>query len=121
MLTLSLIGEHFGHFEEHTFPVDTCQSDGCIEEYLSVHIPFGIEDTVTITGFEDIGPVAFALMYLDGAVVENESQYIVARDGMAAIGEAQLMNRHLVDDDWHFLVELRTDVEESVNDFSGYF
>ncbi len=68
-----LVADNLAYIKQHTLAVDTLDFNGCIEEQLLVHIPFGIYDAVAVAGLQFGCHRAGALVYLDAVLVVNVS------------------------------------------------
>ena len=87
-----LVADNLAHIEEHALAVDTLDFDGSIEEYLLVHIPFGIYDAVAETGLQFGCYAARTLMYFDAVLVVDKAHNVIARNRMAAAREDKLVD-----------------------------
>lgn len=103
---IHLRGDDTGDVHHHTHAVDTLQMDGGIEEESFVHIPFRIEDAVTVTGLEFGSDRTVALVNLYAVLVVDKAKDVVTRDGVTAMTELILSDIVVVDEDRFLPVEL---------------
>ena len=57
--------DDFRDVHDHTYTVDTLDMDGSVEEEALVHVPFGIQDAVAVTGLELVCHRTVALVNLN--------------------------------------------------------
>ena len=86
--------------------VDALHLYRSVEEQGASHIPFGVENTVAVARLQFGCPGTAALMYLNLLLAVDESQNVVAGDGMAAVHELILVDVLVGDEDRFLAVEL---------------
>ena len=103
---VQLTGDNLCYFIQQSDAVDTAHLDGGREVKLFVHVPFHVEDTVTITGFQLVGNRTVALVDLYAVLTVDESQRVITGNGMTTGGEDKLRNIVLCDIDRLLAVEV---------------
>ena len=98
--------DDFRDVHDHTYTVDTLDMDGSVEEEALVHVPFGIQDAVAVTGLELVGHRTVALVNLNALLGVDETKDVVTRDGVATATETILTDVGVVDVDGFLAIEL---------------
>ena len=116
-----LVANHLTYIQQHALTVDTLDFDGSIEEYLLVHVPFGIYDAVAETGLQFGCYAARALMDLDAVLVADKAHNVIAMNRMAAAREDKLVDVLLGQDEWLLLVEVFAHHEKILRLHDAFF
>ena len=98
--------DDFRDVHDHTYTVDTLDMDGSVEEEALVHVPFGIQDAVAVTGLELVCHRTVALVNLNALLGVDETKDVVTRDGVATATETILTDVGVVDVDGFLAIEL---------------
>ena len=111
---VELVRNYFRNVVQHALAVDTSYLYGSVEEHNLMHIPLGIENSLAVGCLQFVCHGAVASVDFDAVLVVDISQYVVARNSMAAGGEYKLRDILLVDDDRFLLVEAFANNKEVV-------
>ena len=87
---VELSGEDARDFMQDTDMVDAADFDGGREEQRLVHVPRGRKDVVAVAGLKLGGHGALAFVDIDTSVLGLVAQHVIARNGMATVGNDEI-------------------------------
>ena len=101
-----LRGDNPRYVHQNTHAVDALNTDRGIEENLTVHVPFCVEDMIAEAALQLVGHRTGTLVNLNLVFVVDVPQDVVARNRMAAVLELILPDGLFADEDRLLAVEL---------------
>ena len=103
---LTEVFQHVGNGIKYTLAVNTFDIDVGVEVHGFVRVPFHGDDVVAVTGLEQSGFLAVALVNFEPSLRCDVPYDVVAGYGVAAGGHLALFQHFFVEDERLFAVEI---------------